>query len=98
MSYYNKNLTKSSWNFIDPVEQGDQKLEMLKERAGELNNVLFNETQKSKIVESCILKCNAKVDLFSKENALADPCLNSCMYKSLEIMKSVDFINNYHKY
>lgn len=98
MSYYNRNLTKSAWNFIDPVNEDDQKVEMIKSRAYEFNIILFNETQKSKIVESCILKCSAKTDLFAKENALADPCLNSCMYKSLDVMKSLDFIGNYHKH
>ena len=98
MSYYNRNLTKSAWNFIDTVDENDKKVDMIVSRAHEINKILFNETQKSKIVESCILKCSAKTDLFAKENALADPCLNNCMYKSLDVMKSLDFIENYHKH
>lgn len=98
MSYYNRNLTKSAWNFIDPVPEDKQKAEMIHSRLPEFNVILFNETQKSKIVESCILRCSAKTDLFSKDNALADPCLNNCMYKSLDIMKSLEFLNDYHKH
>jgi len=97
MSYYNRNLTKSAWNFIDPVNEDEHKIDMIKSRSYEFNNILFNETQKSKIVESCILKCSANNDLFSKENALADTCLNNCMYKSMDIMKNIDFIEKYHK-
>ncbi len=98
MSYYNRNLTKSAWNFIDQVNEDDQKVEMIVSRAHEFNNILFNETHKSKIVQSCILKCSGNTDLFSKERALADPCLNNCIYKSLDVMKSLDFIENYHKH
>ena len=56
MSYYNRNLTKSAWNFVDTVNEDDKKYEMIKNRASEFNNILFNETQKSKIVENTSLK------------------------------------------
>lgn len=98
MSYYKRNLTQSSWNFIDTLDEENNRFELLKDKANQFNNILFNETQKKRVVESCISKCNAKVDLFAKEDPLSDACINNCMSVSLKVIRSIDLIENYSKY
>ena len=98
MSYYDRNQTKSAWSFVQTEVEDKNRVELLQNRSEDFNNILFNETHKSKLVESCILKCQAKTDLFSLADPLSNTCLNNCMTQSLNIMKSLDFIQDYVKY
>ena len=97
MAYYNRYNPKSAWVFVDQTPEESNRLRMLEQKFQRFNSILFNETHKARIVESCMNKCNAKNDLFNKSSN-ENSCLNNCFHSSLEVMKSLNFIENEKKY
>ena len=97
MAYYNRNNPKSAWVFVDQTPEESNRIHMIEHRHQRFNTILFNETHKARIVESCMNKCNAKGDLFNN-NSNQISCLNNCLHCSIEVMKSLNFIENEKKY
>ena len=98
MAYYNKKNPKSAWVFVDQTPEENNRLQMIGEKYDRFNTILFNETHKAKIVESCMVRCNTKNDLFDKKSNGENSCLNNCMQGSISLIKSLNFIENEKKY
>ena len=98
MAYYNRNNPKSAWVFVDQTSEEINRVKLFEQKYERFRTILFNETQKGRIVESCLNRCNTNGKLFDKSSNGENSCLNNCMNNSIEVMKSLKFVENEKKY